>query len=79
MHHERATDPYRHPAALLYYDFVLTIPQEVERYWERKFSLPSFLFFLNRYMSVLCHIPVIIEFFGVIPESVSPICLPNAR
>ncbi|OJT14724.1 hypothetical protein TRAPUB_8703 [Trametes pubescens] len=34
--------------ALLYYDFVLTIPQEVERYWERKFSLPSFLFFLNR-------------------------------
>ncbi|EIW56669.1 uncharacterized protein TRAVEDRAFT_49487 [Trametes versicolor FP-101664 SS1] len=55
--------------ALLYYDFVLTIPQEVERYWERKFSLPSFLFFLNRYMSVLCHIPVIVEFFGVIPES----------
>lgn len=47
--------------------------------------MPSFLFFLNRYMSVLCHIPVIVEFFGVIPESVSPIrlmtlvALPNAN
>ncbi|KAI0370895.1 hypothetical protein BV20DRAFT_1035559 [Pilatotrama ljubarskyi] len=39
--------------ALLYYDFVLTIPQEVERY-----------------MSVLSHIPVIFEFFGVLPEQV---------
>ncbi|KAI0632837.1 hypothetical protein C8Q77DRAFT_849115 [Trametes polyzona] len=55
--------------ALLYYDFVLTIPQEVERYWRRKFSFPSFLFYLNRYMSVLSHIPVIIEFFGVFPET----------
>ncbi|OSD03712.1 hypothetical protein PYCCODRAFT_1434104 [Trametes coccinea BRFM310] len=57
--------------AILYYDFVLTIPQEIERFWSRKLSWPSFLFFLNRYLSVIGHIPVIIEFFGVIPESVS--------
>ncbi|KAI0351649.1 hypothetical protein OH77DRAFT_1523985 [Trametes cingulata] len=57
--------------ALLYYDFVLTIPQEVERYWTGAFSLPSLLFFLNRYMSVIGHVPVIIEFFGVLPEPVS--------
>ncbi|KAL7278595.1 hypothetical protein ACG7TL_007596 [Trametes sanguinea] len=55
--------------AILYYDFVLTIPQEIERFWSRKLSWPSFLFFLNRYLSVIGHIPVIIEFFGVIPES----------
>ncbi|KAI9068857.1 hypothetical protein FKP32DRAFT_1560931 [Trametes sanguinea] len=57
--------------AILYYDFVLTIPQEIERFWTRKLSWPSFLFFLNRYLSVIGHIPVIIEFFAVIPESLS--------
>ncbi|KAI0742661.1 hypothetical protein C8Q80DRAFT_1273283 [Daedaleopsis nitida] len=38
--------------SLLYYDFVLTFPLEVERYWHAGFSWASFLFFLNRYMSV---------------------------
>ncbi|KAI8972586.1 hypothetical protein BD414DRAFT_540227 [Trametes punicea] len=54
---------------LLYYDFVLTFRQEVERYWSGTLSWPSFLFFLNRYMSIMSHIPVIVEFFGIIPES----------
>ncbi|EIW56667.1 uncharacterized protein TRAVEDRAFT_49485 [Trametes versicolor FP-101664 SS1] len=56
--------------ALLYYDFILTIPQEVERYWTGRVTWPSFLFFLNRYTAVLGHIPVIAEFFGVLPEPV---------
>ncbi|KAL1938962.1 hypothetical protein VTO73DRAFT_11115 [Trametes versicolor] len=39
--------------ALLYYDFILTIPQEVERYWTGRLTWPSFLFFLNRCPAVL--------------------------
>ncbi|OBZ74515.1 hypothetical protein A0H81_05313 [Grifola frondosa] len=54
--------------ALLYYDFVLTIPMEVERYWNGGRSWTSLFFFVNRYLSVLSHIPVIVEFFGIISE-----------
>lgn len=55
---------------MLYYDYILTFPMEVERYWSGGRSWASFFFFLNRYMSVLCHIPVVYEFFGTMPESV---------
>ncbi|KAI0742654.1 hypothetical protein C8Q80DRAFT_1329230 [Daedaleopsis nitida] len=62
--------------AILYYDYVLTLPEEVERYWTAAAgrSWASFFFFLNRYMSVLCHIPVIFEFFATMPESLMVIC-----
>ncbi|KAI8992825.1 hypothetical protein BD414DRAFT_567523 [Trametes punicea] len=55
---------------ILWYDFVLTIPLEVERYWTVGRSWPSIFYFLNRYMSVLSHIPLVIEFFAVLPERV---------
>ncbi len=57
---------------MLYYDYMLTLPMEVERYWTGSGgrSWASFFFFLNRHMSVLCHIPVVYEFFGTMPESV---------
>ncbi|KAH9856355.1 hypothetical protein C2E23DRAFT_882429 [Lenzites betulinus] len=55
--------------ALLFYDFVLTFQEEVERYWTGSFSLASFLFFLNRYLSLLGHIPVIFAFFRSLPAS----------
>ncbi|KAI0370915.1 hypothetical protein BV20DRAFT_943114, partial [Pilatotrama ljubarskyi] len=48
---------------VLWYDFVLTIPSEVERYWKGGRSWASIFYFLNRYMSVLSHIPVVVEFF----------------
>ncbi|KAH9856356.1 hypothetical protein C2E23DRAFT_882430 [Lenzites betulinus] len=54
--------------ALLYYDFVLTIPKAIERYWSGKLSLVSVLFFFNRYLAVFGHIPVLVNFFGVFPE-----------
>ncbi|KAI0668894.1 hypothetical protein C8Q78DRAFT_215423 [Trametes maxima] len=57
--------------ALLYYDFFLTLSREIELYWKNTISWPYFLFFLNRYMSVITHIPVIIEFFGDLP---APVC-----
>ncbi|EIW56666.1 uncharacterized protein TRAVEDRAFT_49484 [Trametes versicolor FP-101664 SS1] len=55
--------------ALLYYDFILTIPREVERYWTGRLTWPSLLFFLNRYIPILGQIPGIVESFGVLSES----------
>ncbi|KAI0656193.1 hypothetical protein C8Q70DRAFT_921847 [Cubamyces menziesii] len=55
---------------ILWYDFVLTLPLEVERYWKGGRSWASIFFFLNRYMTVLSHIPVVVEFFAAMPESV---------
>ncbi|KAI0752133.1 hypothetical protein C8Q74DRAFT_1373916 [Fomes fomentarius] len=55
--------------AILYYDFVLTIPQEVDRYWKRRLSWGSALFFLNRYSSVLSHIPIIYEYYWDVSQT----------
>ncbi|TBU52546.1 hypothetical protein BD310DRAFT_952655 [Dichomitus squalens] len=53
---------------ILYYDFLLTFPQEVERYWTGVRSWASFFFFLNRYMSVVCYVPFAYEFYADMPE-----------
>ncbi|KAI0772475.1 hypothetical protein BD413DRAFT_474668 [Trametes elegans] len=53
---------------VLWFDFVLTIPLEVGRYWTGGLSWASTFYFLNRYMSVLSHIPVVVEFFAIMPE-----------
>ncbi|PIL26083.1 hypothetical protein GSI_11837 [Ganoderma sinense ZZ0214-1] len=55
--------------ALLYYDFLLTISLEVERYWTGRRSWASVFYFLNRYTVIVSHIPVIYEFFFVMSES----------
>ncbi|KAI0632812.1 hypothetical protein C8Q77DRAFT_1158272 [Trametes polyzona] len=59
--------------AILWYDFVLTIPLEVERYWKGGRSWASTFYFINRYLSVISHIPVVVEFFAIMPES-SSVC-----
>ena len=65
-------------AAILYFDFFLTLPAEVDRYWTGNgCSWASLLFFMNRYMSIFCHIPIIYEFFWSMPESVRPPVLAN--
>lgn len=57
--------------AILYFDYFLTLPAEVDRYWTGSgWSWASFFFFVNRYMSIICHTPVIYEFFWPMPESV---------
>ncbi|RPD60805.1 hypothetical protein L227DRAFT_610899 [Lentinus tigrinus ALCF2SS1-6] len=67
--------------ALLYYDYALTFGAEVERFWRFRMGRPSWGgigFFLNRYLSVLGHIPVIWEFFG--SEACEPmriLCFPS--
>jgi hypothetical protein len=49
---------------IIYYDYLLTLPMEVVRFW----SLPditwvSFFFYINRYLSVLGHLPLLFEVF----------------
>jgi len=47
---------------ILYYDYVLTVQIEIERYWNPQcLTWASALFFVNRYGALLGHIPVIYE------------------
>ncbi|KDQ22949.1 hypothetical protein PLEOSDRAFT_1073041 [Pleurotus ostreatus PC15] len=49
---------------ILYYDYWLTLPLEIERYWALKgFTAARFLFYLNRYTSLFAHVPVIVAYF----------------
>ncbi|KLO14338.1 hypothetical protein SCHPADRAFT_814660, partial [Schizopora paradoxa] len=49
--------------ACLYYDHLVTFPQEVEEFWKRKISFVSILFFVNRYATALGYIPIIYFIF----------------
>jgi len=50
---------------VLYYDYALTFSMEVQRFWtQRTFSWALFFFYLNRYLSLLGHLPVIVEYFA---------------
>ncbi|CAA7268611.1 unnamed protein product [Cyclocybe aegerita] len=50
--------------SLLVYDYCLTFVAEVERFWSiRGINWASGLFYLNRYMVLVGHIPVMIEYF----------------
>ncbi|KAH9478586.1 hypothetical protein JR316_0009043 [Psilocybe cubensis] len=50
---------------ILYYDYLLTFPDEIDFYWRPKFNfaLGFILFFVNRYVVTLGHIPVILFYF----------------
>ncbi|KAH7924939.1 hypothetical protein BV22DRAFT_1129445 [Leucogyrophana mollusca] len=49
---------------ILFYDYLLTFGAEVERFWKRpSFSWAFFLFFVNRYLNILGHIPVVAKAF----------------
>ncbi|KIM38019.1 hypothetical protein M413DRAFT_249814 [Hebeloma cylindrosporum] len=47
---------------MLFYDIVITFGQEVERIWMRKFTMVTALWFLNRYLSPLGYIVIIVSF-----------------
>ncbi|KAI0744770.1 hypothetical protein C8Q76DRAFT_701077 [Earliella scabrosa] len=56
--------------AILYYDYFLTLGAEIERFWKRpKLTLAAFGYYLNRFLSLLGHIPVIYEFYGTHTQS----------
>lgn len=46
--------------AILYYDYVLTLGDEVRYYWlkKKKRNAGTVLFFLNRYINPLCTAPI---------------------
>ncbi|KAK7046530.1 hypothetical protein R3P38DRAFT_73715 [Favolaschia claudopus] len=48
---------------LLYYDYILTLRQEVSRYWGTRITWATFLFYLNRYGCIFATLPVILENF----------------
>jgi len=49
------------PFVMLYYDYFLTLPMEIERFWpQRTFSWALFFFYLNRYLALLGQIPFIL-------------------
>lgn len=54
-----------HFLAILYYDYFLTLPAEVTYFWlsRNKITWASSFFFMNRYLSLLGHIPVFFESF----------------
>lgn len=51
-------------AAIVTYDYYLTFAEEVERFWMGgRLNWASGLFYLNRYLVLLGHIPIMLEFF----------------
>ncbi|KAI0071350.1 hypothetical protein K474DRAFT_1712537 [Panus rudis PR-1116 ss-1] len=64
---------------ILYYDWLLTLPEEIQLYWRHQWSITSLFYLLNRYCTLLVHIPVAIEFYVDVPRetyvdfSVSPV------
>ncbi|KAJ3994438.1 hypothetical protein F5050DRAFT_1774515 [Lentinula boryana] len=54
---------------ILIYDYLLTFDIEIERFWKRDTKrFASILFFINRYMTLLGNIPIVLLFFW--PEPV---------
>jgi hypothetical protein len=55
--------------ALLYYDYLLTLPLEVSRFWDsRRLTWASSFFYLNRYLSLLGHAPVAFQYMWTNPN-----------
>lgn len=58
--------------AILYYDYILVAPTEVDRFWKTfRPSGVSILYLLNRIISLFGHIPVIVLYFGSFSDEVS--------
>lgn len=49
------------PPAIIYYDYILTLGDEIRFFWGRKTSSVALLYFANRYISMIGHIPVILQ------------------
>ena len=63
-------------SAILYYDYLLTFGEEVRFFWGRKrTNSVTVLFFLNRYVSILGNVPVILQSFRSWDDDVSSFTL----
>ncbi|KAJ8073374.1 hypothetical protein PM082_011648 [Marasmius tenuissimus] len=53
---------------LLYYEYIITFGAEVSRIWAHtSFNAPTVIFYLNRYVAVFGHIPIVLEYFWTAP------------
>ncbi|KAF8996247.1 hypothetical protein BDQ17DRAFT_1249994, partial [Cyathus striatus] len=51
-------------AAIIIFEYILTFQYEVERFWKpRVFNWAAILFYINRYLTLFGHIPVMVEYF----------------
>jgi hypothetical protein len=50
-------------AAILLYDYCLTVVAEVESCWVSQLSWGLGFFYLNRYLVLFGHVPIMLEFF----------------
>jgi len=58
-YHSQGNGLIREPKAILYYDYFLTFPKEVEVYWcAGSYTWASIVFLANRYVAVLGHLPL---------------------
>jgi Family of unknown function (DUF6533) len=50
-------------SVILYYDYALTFSREVEFFWphENRVGWVSSLYFLNRYVAIFGHIPIVLR------------------
>ena len=51
-------------AAIVFYEYAITVGQEIEHIWGRKLSWTTLLFFLNRYLLVTGQIVLLLVQFG---------------
>jgi hypothetical protein len=52
-------------AVILYYDYFLTLSWEVDRFWHpRPHTWASIVFFANRYIALLGHVPFLYRVYG---------------
>ncbi|EJC99205.1 uncharacterized protein FOMMEDRAFT_31296 [Fomitiporia mediterranea MF3/22] len=49
---------------ILYYDYFLTLGREIRLIWRKKSNLVAIVFFLNRYVSILGSVPIILQTYA---------------
>jgi len=49
--------------AILVYDYCLTFVAEVERCWSFRLNWALALFYLNRYLALFGHVPIVVQYF----------------
>jgi len=55
-------------AAILLYDYCLKFVAEVERCWVGKLNWVAGFFYLNRYLTLFGHVPIMMEYFWSTPN-----------
>lgn len=50
-------------AALLYFDYAITLPDEVRRIWGARFTGATVLFVMNRYVPMVGYVVILVSLF----------------